>query len=87
MSCKMNMRRMTILLKQIERNSNVDVVDKYFKIVEDLANKFLVIDGECNLANIELLDDCGFEVYAVERDSFGWLVGGIETSKGVIMFG
>lgn len=88
MSCTMNMRRMIILLKHIERTTNNDLVNKYFKIVENLANKFLITnEGKCHGDNIELLEDYGFDVYPIERDSFGWLIGGIKTSKGVIMYG
>ena len=29
----------------------------------------------------------GFRVVCVERDRFGWLAAGIETSKGLILYG
>jgi len=29
----------------------------------------------------------GYELYPVERDRFGWLIGGLQTEKGTITFG
>lgn len=44
-------------------------------------------DGECNWNHIEKLALCGYTVFPVERDSFGWVIGGISTEKGVITYG
>jgi hypothetical protein len=56
--------------------------------VTDLANKHLITDkSECNWYNINFLKAKGFNVFPVERDSFGWMLGGISTSKGVIVYG
>ena len=54
----------------------------------ELANKHLITDkGYCNWYNINFLKEKGFNVFPVERDSFGWMLGGISTSKGVIVYG
>jgi len=54
----------------------------------ELANKHLITDkGYCNWYNINVLKEKGFDVFPVERDSFGWMLGGITTSKGVIVYG
>ena len=54
----------------------------------DLANKHLITDkSECNWYNINFLKEKGFNVFPVEQDSFGWMLGGISTSKGVIVYG
>lgn len=29
----------------------------------------------------------GYELYPVERDGFGWVIGGVRTEKGTITFG
>ena len=36
---------------------------------------------------IQQLKAAGYDVFPLERDGFGWLLGGIRTSKGVIVFG
>ena len=56
--------------------------------IADLANKHLITDkSECNWDNINFLKEKGFNVFPVEQDSFGWMLGGISTSKGVIVYG
>ena len=56
--------------------------------VIDLADKYLIDDqGYCNWENINILKAKGFDVFPVERDSFGWILGGILTSKGIIVYG
>lgn len=54
-----------------------------------LADDYLITeDGNPNGSNIEFVRSFGeFDVFPVERDSFGWLLGGIQTSKGLIIFG
>jgi len=52
-----------------------------------LAAKILITDeGDCNWRNIELLKLEGFAVFPIEKDVFGWLVGGIQLRKGIITF-
>jgi len=56
--------------------------------VVELANKHLITDkGQCNWYNINFLKNAGIDIFPVERDSFGWMLGGILTSKGVIVYG
>lgn len=54
-----------------------------------LADKYLITaDGDVNWDNVKFVREWGeFEVFPVERDRFGWLLGGIQTSKGIITFG
>jgi hypothetical protein len=53
-----------------------------------LADKYLITDkGHCNWENINILRNKGIDVFPVERDSFGWILGGILTSKGIIVYG
>jgi hypothetical protein len=56
--------------------------------VVELANKYLITDtGQCNWYNINILISGGLDIFPVEQDSFGWMLGGISTSKGVIVYG
>lgn len=53
-------------------------------LVEDTATNVLIThDGKCNWMNIRYLQQKGYDVYAGEKDSFGWLSGVIERSDGV----
>jgi hypothetical protein len=44
-------------------------------------------EGRCDWKNIKELQSKGYLVYALEKDRFGWLIGGIETRKGIIAYG
>jgi len=54
----------------------------------DLADTLLIAEnGRCNWQNISILNNNKFNVHPLEQDRFGWLIGGIYTTKGVIVFG
>jgi hypothetical protein len=54
----------------------------------DLADRVLIkSDGDRNYLAETQVEMAGFPVRALEKDGFGWLVGGIETEKGVIAYG
>jgi heterodisulfide reductase subunit A-like polyferredoxin len=56
--------------------------------VVSLADQVLITgDGRCNWSAISEVKNNGFNVLPLERDSFGWLVGGIKTRRGVVAFG
>jgi hypothetical protein len=56
--------------------------------IDILADKALITkDGHPNFDNNQILKENGFDVFPVERDSFGWLIGGIRTEKGIITYG
>ncbi|RII34326.1 hypothetical protein D2A34_14370 [Clostridium chromiireducens] len=53
-----------------------------------LADEVLITsEGKPNYESISYLKEHGFNVFAGEKDSFGWLTGCIRTSKGIIVFG
>ncbi len=53
-----------------------------------LADEVLITSkGKPNYESISYLKEHGFNVFAGEQDSFGWLTGCIRTSKGIIVFG
>jgi hypothetical protein len=47
----------------------------------------LLPDGKRNIPNEIQLQQEGFYVSCLEGDGFGWLSGGIHTSKGIIAYG
>ncbi len=55
--------------------------------ISDLATTHLIgPNGECLWDQHDILIQAGFDVFAGEKDRFGWLTGCIQTSKGLIMF-
>jgi len=78
------------VIKEINRKRYINI-DKnkhpLVRIVEYLADKYLIEDGQIVYGNIGLLEEDDISVFPVERDSVGWLIGGIQTNKGVITFG
>ena len=50
---------------------------------------FITNEGHVNHENIQYLYKINknYNVFPIEQDRFGWLIGGIETEKGVITFG
>ena len=44
-------------------------------------------DGRVDYDAIDYLNQSGYSVFPWERDSYGWLLGAIRTSKGIILFG
>ena len=69
----------------------------FFDIIEPLANyiegmacsELINSDGSCNWFNIDKVMKAGYEVYAGDKDSFGWLVGCIqkEGSDHILTYG
>lgn len=56
--------------------------------IEGIACDVLIdSNGQCNWANISILKSVGFNVIPIEKDSFGWMIGGIVTKKGIITYG
>lgn len=57
---------------------------------EEMANELLIAsNGRCNWENIKKLKSYGFDVYAGEKDSFGWLTGciGFPDHERVLVYG
>lgn len=56
--------------------------------IERLACDTLISpEGKCNWKNITKVKNSGFDVFAGEKDSFGWLTGCIKTDGGIIVYG
>jgi hypothetical protein len=80
-------------LRELESSDLPDSRDKYLEDEDHLGvstirslagNVFITKDG---LVNWDAIQESGCCVFPIERDRFGWLLGGIETTKGIISFG
>lgn len=90
------LERLLQLLEQIDENADIkDYGDSIIpsdqqdvQEATDIANDILITpSGGVNWEYVEILRDHGYPVFPLERDRFGWLVGGIATKKGTIAFG
>lgn len=89
------MEKFVSMLKAMEEDERIkdadDCLSQDIPIVHEIsimADDILITEsGFCNWENIHLMEDYGYQVFPLERDSFGWLVGGIQTQKGVIAYG
>jgi hypothetical protein len=88
--------RLIELLKQIEDNADIedykgDIIPATNIMVQEAsytADQLLISShGDVNWDMIDVLNKDGYYVFPLERDRFGWLVGGIATKKGTIAFG
>jgi hypothetical protein len=56
--------------------------------ISDLACElFITNSGKCNGDTIAEAGKHGINIFPVEQDRFGWLIGGIGTKKGIITYG
>ena len=89
------MERLIELVRLIEASDDIkkveylaiessELIDEAVVIAEGL---FINSNGHCHWENIEIAQKCNIFPYALERDRFGWLVGGFETDKGIITYG
>lgn len=93
------MKELVKVLKQIESEDKIlkakyltdGRIDKRHPLInkaDTLACEKLITDsGSCNWNNIKSLKEQGYNVFAGEKDSFGWLTGCIRTSKGIVVYG
>ena len=94
-----DMDRLINILRKIDsgefgvkaRNGVIEEIygdDKELVLIESLAEELLIKDnGQCDWSNIDKLKELGFNVYAGDEDSFGWLTGYIETKNGIVVYG
>jgi hypothetical protein len=88
------MERLLDLISQLEKDDSIPecgflLIDHpVITEIKSIANTLLITDdGKCNWDNILFLIDNSIEVFPVELDRFGWLIGGIRTTKGIITYG
>jgi hypothetical protein len=79
------------LLQEFENDTSLTYDEDEFVANPEAAaaasNVLIDDEGKCNWENIKILETIGFYVIPIEKDSFGWLVGGIVTKKGIITYG
>lgn len=90
----MSIQQLITLLFELEKNDSIissDYLTDSIPIVNEivnLANELLITNkGQCNYKNMSILEKYNFNVFPLEVDSFGWLVSGIHTDKGIIIYG
>lgn len=72
----------------LEFSEYLPTSDPFVSEIAGMADSLLINDeGHCNWNNIEIMKDNKYEVFPIERDRFGWLIGGIQTAKGIIAYG
>ena len=85
----MSIKHLLTLLIKLEQDDTIVSSEDHIPIVNEivnLADELLIINGQCNWKNISILENNNFDVFPIEVDSFGWLVAGIYTNKGVIIY-
>ena len=88
------MDKLVLLLTELE-GSNIKpkeyiTEDDYIPIkdIRDLLCELMITEnGHVDWENREKLLDAGWCIYPFEQDRFGWLLGGLVTKKGDIVFG
>lgn len=66
----------------------ISAENPYAKTAGILAESVLITPtGCCDWDAIDELRGAGYSVFPLERDSFGWLIGGIQTAVGVLVYG
>ena len=66
------------------RDIAMKLVAKFMKTANDL---LVDVNGVPNHDNICRVQSAGYDVICLEKDKYGWLLGGVVTRKGVIAFG
>ena len=84
-----NFKSSKYLSEYTSSNKFLETFIKYkINKISSLLDKLLVSNiGKINWENYYILADKKYCPFPIEQDSFGWLIGGIETSKGIITFG
>jgi len=87
------MERFLLLISRIN-NSDMEKVEylsepaELISEISDLACQlFITQSGACNGDAIAEVGNYGISIFPLEQDRFGWLMGGIETKKGIIAYG
>jgi len=80
------------LLTKINNDDIIKVTNDYYDRTNPLIAAVIYIaddylTSEPGYFNIHKLKQEGFDIYPVEQDRFGWLIGGIRLNRGIILFG
>jgi hypothetical protein len=90
----MSIQNLLTILVKLERDDSIiqsNYLEHSIPIVNEIVNLaddvLITKQGKCNYKNISILENHNFTVFPIEVDSFGWLSAGIQTNKGVIIYG
>lgn len=92
----MTVEKLIETLRKLEETPDITLFDSEYILrdkpivleASDLAESVLITpNGHCNWGAIEVLRQNGYDVFAIERDRFGWLIGGIVTPVGILTYG
>jgi hypothetical protein len=73
---------------KIDLDGYFDATHPLVKDVALLADQLLITStGKLDIDNMEVLDSKGYQTFPIEKDRFGWLIGGIQTSFGIVTYG
>ena len=88
------MERLLDLIDQLEKDDTIrrsKYLSHQIEVVNEiscLADAVLITrDGYCSWEVIHKLEDKHIYVFPVEKDRFGWVIGGIPTTRGIITYG
>ena len=84
-----NMEKLLAKLQELDA-SNLKYLssdDELVMEIAQLANQELICNGQCHWEHIHQLNEAGYPVRKLSGDSFGWLMGGIYTKKGIVRYG
>ena len=83
-------------LQILEETSDIKLFDEEYIIRDNHAaleasniaeNVLITTSGNVDWDAVDVLREAGYAVFPVERDRFGWLIGGIHTSVGILTYG
>lgn len=84
------MERLLAFLKILEKDDNIPVSEYVSKKFSDtiilLACDILIDDDGNNTYFVNELRK-HYDVFPIEQDNVGWVLGGIRTTKGIIVYG
>lgn len=88
------MERFVELIEKLEKDDTIshykylpheiEIVNQIACMADDL---LIMENGHCNWDMIDSLENSHIYVFPVEKDRFGWVIGGIPTTKGIITYG
>jgi hypothetical protein len=83
-------------LQILEETPNIKLFDEEYIVRDNPAaldasniaeNVLITTTGNTDWISVNLLCKAGYQVFPVEKDGFGWLIGGINTSVGILTYG
>lgn len=90
-----SMERLVVLIQEVEASTvrqQPYLTESDHRLVPIIANMlqelFITAGGHMDFdAKDKFMEEYGYELYPVEHDRWGWVLGGLQTKKGTIVFG